>query len=121
MMFAAFVVYAVTALASVAQCFTGVWGTRLQFVNRYCEYVCILMFISLHIMRWTHSGAVCAGDYLTEAEKQSDVDGYLQGTGTFLTYFIIAGWCIYPAFLIVTLIINGPEGQTPATMLDSPK
>ena len=121
-MFAAFVVYALAACASVSQCFSGVWGRRLQTIDKYCEYMCILMFIALHITRWTHSGAVCAGDYLTEAELEAgNNDGYLLGTGTFLTCFIIVGWVIYPAFLIATLLVYGPKGQVPAIMLDSPK
>ena len=65
-MFGAFVVYALAACASVSQCFSGVWGRRLQMIDRYMGYLCILTFIGLHITRWTHSGAVCAGDYLTE-------------------------------------------------------
>ena len=66
-MFAAFVVYALQACCSVSQCFTGKWGTRLQTIDKYMAYICIMMFIALHVTRMTHSGAVCSGDYLTDA------------------------------------------------------
>ena len=91
-------------------------------IDKYISYVCILVFISIHITRWTHSGAVCAGDYLTEEQIETiDTSSYLLGTGKFLTYFVIVGWIIYPAFLLTTLIVYGPKGQIPAVILDSPK
>ena len=66
-MFAAVVVYSLAACSSVSQCFSGKWGQRLQICDRYIGYICIGMFIAIHIMRFTHSGAVCSGDYLTDA------------------------------------------------------
>ena len=109
-MFGAFIMYALAACASVSQCFSGIWGKRLQTIDNYMGYMCILTFIAIHITRWTHSGAVCAGDYLTEEQKGGDTTGYLIGTGSFLTAFIIVGWVLYPAFLIATLIVYGPNG-----------
>ena len=79
------------------------------------------MFITLHVTRMSHTGAVCSGDYLTEAEKNNSPSGYLMGTGAFLKYFIIIAWLVYPAMLITTLVVFGPKGKIPALILDSPK
>ena len=90
---AAACVYGLSACSAFAFCFSGVWGRRLQIIDKYISYVGTLIFITLHITRWTHSGAVCAGDYLTEEQIESgDTDGYLLTTGKFLTWFIIIGW-----------------------------
>ena len=120
-MFVGFIVYSLQAVCSVSQCFTGKWGNRLQSIEKYMAYVCIMMFIALHVTRMTHSGAVCAGDYLTDAEKANNPSGYLIGTGKFLKYFIFVAWITFPTFLLVTLMIYGPQGKIPAQLLDSPK
>ena len=67
----AFVVYGIAACASVSQCFGGRLGQVLQQIEKYVNYVCVMVFIMLHIMRWTHSGAVCAGDYLTTEQIEA--------------------------------------------------
>ena len=120
-MTAAFFVYALQAACSVSHCFTGKWGARLQSMEKYMAYICIMMFIALHVTRMTHSGAVCSGDYLSDAEKAANPSGYLIGTGQFLKYFIIVAWITSPAFLATTLVIYGPFGKVPAQLLDSPK
>ena len=122
-MFVGFLVYTLAACSAVSQCFTGVWGSRLQRIDRYTNYICFLMFIAIHITRITHSGAVCAGDYLEEQglDKSNPPAGYLVGTGKFLSTFILIAWIVYPIFLIGTLLYHGPRGQIPALILDSPK
>ena len=54
-MFAAFIVYTLAACSAVSQCFTGIWGQRVQTIDKYINYICIIMFIVLHIMRFTHT------------------------------------------------------------------
>ena len=120
-MFAAFIVYSLQAACSISQCFTGNVGKVLQQIEKYMAYVCIIMFIALHVTRMTHSGAVCAGDYLTAEEKARNPPGYLIGTGWFLKWFIIVAWVLFPSFLLLVLIVQKPYKRVPAQLLDAPK
>ena len=120
-MFAAFVIYSIQAACSVSHFFTGKIGLALQKIENYMNNVCVLMFIGLHVTRLTHSGAVCAGDYLTDEEKAANPPGYLIGTGWFLTWFIIIAWLLYPTFLLLVLCVRKPYKRIPAQLLDAPK
>ena len=89
----------------------------LEKLSRLLAY-CV--FIAVHIMRLSHTGAVCAGDYLPpEHRDDSIVSNYMIGTGNFFTFYLILGWTVLPALLILLVCVKGDKWA--AFALDSPK
>ena len=84
------------------------------------RYVIYAVFICVHVMRYSHTGSVCSGDYLP-AEDRSDsiVQNYNIATGDFFTSYIVAGWVAMPALLIAMLCLKGDSWA--ALALDAPK
>ena len=89
----------------------------LEKLSRLLAY-CV--FIAVHLMRLSHTGAVCSGDYLpVEHRDDSVVNGYMIATGHFFTFYLILGWTVLPALLILLVCIKGDKWA--AFALDAPK
>ena len=78
------------------------------------------VFIAVHVMRLSHTGAVCSGDYLpAEARSDEVVQNYMINTGRFFMMYIILGWTVVPLLLIIMVCIKGDKWA--ALALDAPK
>ena len=89
----------------------------LEKLSRLLAY-CV--FIAVHIMRLSHTGAVCSGDYLpAEHRDDSIVSNYMIATGNFFTTYLILGWTVLPALLILLVCVKGDKWA--AIALDAPK
>ena len=63
-----------------------------SYVLFACNFTLILiMFIFMNIWRWDHPGKVCAGDYLTAAERNTNYNKelYLITEGKFLKIILL--------------------------------
>ena len=116
-----FVLYCAGAAASLGylakSAFIQRFASALEKVSRLCAYT---VFIAVHVMRFSHTGAVCSGDYLpSEARDDEVVKGYMIPTGQFFLTYIIIGWIAVPTLLILTVCIKGDKWA--ALALDAPK
>lgn len=79
-----------------------------------------VVFIAVHVMRLSHTGSVCSGDYLpSDYRSDHDVSNYMINTGRFFMLYIILGWIVVPALLIVMVCLKGDKWA--ALALDAPK
>ena len=63
---------------------------------------------------------MCSGDYLpAEARSDEVVKNYMIATGRFFTMYIILGWIVVPALLIIMVCLKGDKWA--ALALDAPK
>ena len=89
----------------------------LEKVSRYSAY---LIFIAVHVMRLSHTGSVCSGDYLPDdARSDAVVQNYLIATGKFFMTYIIMGWIAVPTLLLIMVCVKGDKWA--ALALDAPK
>ena len=78
------------------------------------------VFIWVHVMRLSHTGRVCSGDYLPEEARSDEViQGYMINTGRFFMLYIMLGWVLVPGLLIAMVCIKGDKWA--ALALDTPK
>jgi len=96
----------------------------LQAISGYTEKLArgltYLVFIAVHVMRLSHTGAVCSGDYLPADARSDDVvQNYMINTGRFFMMYIILGWIVVPTLLIVMVCLKGDKWA--ALALDAPK
>ena len=89
-------------------------------VEKCARWVVYCTFIAVHVMRLSHTGSVCSGDYLP-AEDRDDVivKNYNIATGNFFNFYILFGWIAVPAMLITMVCIKGDKWA--ALALDAPK
>ena len=118
--FLGFLFYAIAAVASLG------YLTRPGFINsiatlleKTARILAYFVFIAVHVMRLSHTGRVCSGDYLPEGASDQEVQGYMIATGNFFMTYIILGWIMVPALLIIMVCIKGD--QWAALALDAPK
>ena len=116
-----FVFYVAAAVSSLGYLAKGgpilQMASLLEKVSRLLSYT---VFIAAHIMRFSHAGSVCSGDYLTaDARADPNLTGYMIPTGRFFMFYIILGWCLVPAMLIILVCIKGDKWA--AIALDAPK
>ena len=79
-----------------------------------------VVFIAVHVMRLSHTGSVCSGDYLPpDYRSDHDVSNYMINTGRFFMLYIILGWVVVPTLLIVMVCLKGDKWA--ALALDAPK
>ena len=69
-------------------------------------------------MRLSHTGSVCAGDYIKKGEAY-DPNDYMISAGNYFMFMIYFGWIANPAILITAVCIVGEKWAQLA--LDSPK
>ena len=90
------------------------------FTEKFSRLLTYLVFIAVHVMRLSHTGAVCSGDYLpADARSDAVVQNYMINTGRFFMMYIILGWIVVPVLLIVMVCLKGDKWA--ALALDSPK
>ena len=100
-------------LSPTLQAFSG----ATEKLSRVMTYI---VFIAVHVMRLSHTGKVCAGDYLPmDARSDEVVQNYMINTGKFFMMYIILGWCVVPALLIIMVCLKGDKWA--ALALDAPK
>ena len=63
----------------------------------------ICMFF-LHVVRLSHGGKVCSGDFLENQDLKSS-DGYLLERGWLLWFYIRAFWIGFGMFILVLIVI----------------
>ena len=82
------------------------------FLDRWCFVFTILnilvqttSFIWCHVARWSHSGRVCSGDYLSNLQYNNFIhdlipNDYLIKEGLFLKWWVISNWIFFGSGLI---------------------
>ena len=70
----------------------------------------IVLFILMSIWRWSHSGRVCAGDYLTEKDDMTEeqLDRYLITEGKFIFWVLVLAYlkiAVEMGFVMIYLCI----------------
>ena len=100
-------------LSPLLQAFSGA-------TERIARMLTYLVFIAVHVMRLSHTGSVCSGDYLpADSKSDSIVEGYMINTGKFFMSYIILGWSVVPILLIIMVCLKGDKWA--ALALDAPK
>ena len=90
------------------------------FMEKSMRYVTYSVFVCVHVMRMSHTGKVCSGDYLPEDARSDEVvQNYMIATGRFFWLYIILGWILVPGLLILMVCIKGDKWASLA--LDTPK
>ena len=98
------------------KCFKSV----AYYIEKVMRFVTYGVFVWVHVMRLSHTGKVCSGDYLPEEARSDDVvKGYMINTGRFFMLYIMLGWCLVPGLLIAMVCIKGDKWA--ALALDTPK
>ena len=117
-----FIFYTAAAVSSLGYL---TLDARLQNFSAYTEKLSRILtytvFIAVHVMRLSHTGSVCAGDYLPAEEFSNDEvrKNYMVNTGRFFMMYIILGWTVVPIMLIVMVCLKGDKWA--ALALDAPK
>lgn len=94
------------------------YGSYVLFA---CNFTLILiLFMFMNIWRWDHPGKVCAGDYLSDAEKDAAKGVYLIAEGKFLKvvlviiYSILGLGCYSVCFIAIFLSKKKTQEQLSA-------
>ena len=116
-----FVFYGMAAVASLGYLTLSPFIQSISgFTERLSRLLTYVVFIAVHVMRFSHTGSVCSGDFLpSEARSDSAVENYMINTGRFFMMYIYVGWIVVPVLLIVMVCIKGDKWA--ALALDAPK
>mmetsp|Transcript_34959 Transcript_34959/g.45998 ORF Transcript_34959/g.45998 Transcript_34959/m.45998 type:complete len:189 (+) Transcript_34959:30-596(+) len=115
-----FIFYSVAAVASLGYLMkAGFINTFSGYLEKLARMLTYFVFIAVHVMRLSHTGKVCSGDYLPSGASDEDVEGYMIATGSFFMTYIIIGWIMVPAMLIIMVCLKGEAWA--ALALDAPK
>ena len=120
--FLGFLSYGLASLSSVGYFMSpGKLQRYLATTEKTSRYVTYAVFTAVHVMRLSHTGAVCSGDYLTAEDKEDPIvrSYYMIRTGDFLMFYIYAGWIVFPLILILAVCLMG--NSIAALAFDSPK
>ena len=114
-----FVFYTLAAISSLGYIMrAGLLSTISAYTEKVARLLTYAVFICVHIMRLSHVGKVCSGDYVHE-DADSEGKTYMMATGNFFMTYIFLGWTVVPIMLIVMICIKGD--QWAALALDAPK
>ena len=116
-----FAFYLLAALSSLGYLTkAGPLNTISIYTEKISRVVTYFVFIAVHVMRLSHTGSVCSGDYLpAEARDDTIVSNYMIATGNFFMTYIIVGWTVVPLLLILMVCLKGDKWA--ALALDAPK
>ena len=116
-----FIFYCTAAMSSLGYLTKqGFLNSCSAYTEKLARVLTYIVFIAVHVMRLSHTGSVCAGDFLPEEERSDEnVKGYMIKTGNFFMTYIILGWIVVPAMLIVMVCLKGEKWA--ALALDAPK
>ena len=102
-----FVNFARATLAQVAFV-TKKWQLLLisYFVFALSLAAMIILFILMSIWRWSHSGRVCAGDYLTDKDAMTEeqLDQYLITEGNFIFWVLVLSYLKFSVEIALVII-----------------
>ena len=103
-----FLFYSLAAIASLGYVqsnqFIQLFAGTIEKTARALTY---FVFITVHVMRFSHTGRVCSGDYLPEGASDEEVEQYMIATGGFFMTYILLGWIMVPLLLIIMVCIKG--------------
>ena len=85
----------------------GFLNTCSGYTEKLARALTYMVFIAVHVMRFSHTGRVCSGDFLPEGTSDEDAQGYMIATGNFFMTYIVIGWIVVPAMLIVMVCLKG--------------
>ena len=115
-----FLFYTTAALSSLGYMMKhGFLNTCSIYTEKLSRAMTYCIFIAVHVMRLSHTGRVCSGDFLPDTATDEDVDDYMIATGHFFMMYIILGWIVVPALLIIVVCFKGESWA--ALALDTPK
>ncbi len=115
-----FIFYCTAAVSSLGYLTKhGPLNTISTYTEKLSRMLTYLIFIAVHVMRLSHTGRVCSGDYLPSDVSDEQVHGYMIATGRFFWSYIILGWTVVPIMLIFMVCIKG--NQWASLALDAPK
>ena len=115
-----FIFYCTAAVSSLGYLTKhGPLNTISTYTEKLSRMLTYTIFIAVHVMRLSHTGKVCSGDYLPDDVTDEDVQGYMIATGNFFMTYIVLGWIVVPTMLIVMVCIKGNKWA--ALALDAPK
>ena len=115
-----FLFYTSAALSSLGYLMKhGFLNTCSIYTEKLSRAMTYAIFIAVHVMRLSHTGRVCSGDFLSDTASDEDVDDYMIATGHFFMMYIILGWIVVPALLIIVVCFKGESWA--ALALDTPK
>ena len=116
-----FLFYGLAAVASLGYLTKSAYIQSISgFLEKLSRMLTYVVFIAVHVMRMSHTGSVCSGDYLpVESRSDEIVSNYLIMTGRFFTMYIILGWIVVPVLLILMVCVKGDKWA--ALALDAPK
>ena len=84
-----------------------------RWVLLWCSYVLfaanisvsIVLFILMQVWRWSHSGKVCSGDYLSSDDEDAE-DIYLITEGKFIKAMLITIYSIFGVSFLSLMIVT---------------
>ena len=116
-----FAFYFLAALSSLGYLTkAGPLNTISLYTEKISRMVTYFVFIAVHVMRLSHTGSVCSGDYLpSDTRDDAIVSNYMIKTGTFFMTYIVVGWTVVPLLLILMVCVKGDKCA--ALALDAPK
>ena len=115
-----FAFYAAAAVSSLGYLMKqGCLNTMSSFTEKFARLLTYAVFICVHIMRLSHAGKVCSGDYLPTGSDDAVMKNYMIATGNFFMTYIFLGWTVVPLMLIVMICLKGDKWA--ALALDAPK
>ena len=115
-----FIFYCSAAVSSLGYLMKhGFLNTCSIYTEKLSRMLTYIIFIIVHVMRLSHTGRVCSGDFLPEGTTDAQAEGYMIATGNFFMMYIVLGWIVVPVLLIVMVCVKGEKWA--ALALDAPK
>ena len=103
-----FLFYAAAAVASLGYVNKNpVIQAMAGTIEKTARLLTYFVFITVHVMRFSHTGRVCSGDYLPDNATDEEVQQYMIATGSFFMTYILLGWIMIPLLLIIMVCIKG--------------
>lgn len=64
--------------------------------------------VFMHLVRYSHSGKVCSGDYLSQeilSQQGGEIEGYLVIRGKLMAWYIGAFWTVMALIIVSTIML----------------
>ena len=78
---------------------------RIEFLRDLLGYLSLGWFIYLLFVRYDHFGKVCAGEYLTIRNEQTQFPNH-QKAGDIITYYVAAIWTLVLVLFMSVLLYS---------------
>ena len=107
-MLAAFIIYSFCLFGAVGIFLKPGRTQRIaEVVKNISYYLEYLVIFAVHLVRFCHSGLVCSGHYLTDAD--TDTSNYMIICGKWMLSYIIITWIITPILMLPTICLRGKK------------